>query len=295
MLYTVHEIRTKGNPPPFDDILTVTPWVDLVYYPGQPFSERAEFYRNVGKGFIFNVVKTHFYPPVFKLRDDLKYIVGFRNPYDAASSLEPFLTSHEESFARMWGGFPMGAGQPFDNSTEAREAYRKFLLVDMGNGETALGFFQLSFFEGWWPYRNHKNVLFVHYTDRIKHHAREVKRVLDFLNVPVNAEELEKITRHTTFANMKGRPEFDVRKLFDLFKGPGKIPESVKGLLQEGAMVKKGKDRDGSSELPHSATPQIAKILQDRFGKEITQYLVNGGPVPGVDLPKADSNSKARF
>jgi hypothetical protein len=104
---TVHSIRARGDDD-YDSILDVVPWAEFVRYPGEPHSERIAYFKRARRAFDYAVYKSHEWPAHNKLtfRDDVKYLVGVRNPIDTLASLRPFFKRHTEPFARLWGGCP---------------------------------------------------------------------------------------------------------------------------------------------------------------------------------------------
>jgi len=282
MMAIVHEIRSKGSPPPFRDIYLEVPFPELVYYPGQPLEERVEFLRNVSARHSFAAYKTHYHPPLLKLREDAKYLIGIRSFVDAVASLEPFVRSHGVEFAKMWGGFPPQAGQTVPLLKD--KAYEKYVMDDMGGGKSELQVFLTEFLAAWWPYRNQENVLFVHYANLISNSYEELGKIADFLGVKLDNSALAKVVEHTSFQYMKSHSgKFSLRHVFDDFKARGKMPQEV--FFMAGDLISTGPGRDGKNDLGEHLVQRIEREVERMFGPVIARWIEKGGPVPDIDLP----------
>lgn len=285
MMNTLHHIRARGAPPQFRDIYEEVRWSELTHYPGQPMQERIKVIkRTAEKYFPFAAYKTHATPQQLHYREDAYYVVTVRNIVDVAASLFPFLRSHDEHFAAMFGGFPINSGQP--ERPGDLEQYEYAFLVDSGGGTKPLiDALVLDCIAGFWPLRNATNVLFVHYNDRIANHRGEIARIAEFINWPLTPRELDLVAERTTFQYMKSRSsQFDPTHVLKEFKLEGKIPPEVTGVVRD--MVNVGSVRKGSKELRPEFVNAINAYVEQRFGKEIAHWIAHGGaPLPNVDLP----------
>jgi len=281
-LATMHHARARGKPAPYDDIHTEVRWPDLVHYPGQSMEERIELLKKMHAIYPFSIYKTHFAPPTIKLRNDSFYIVGVRNPLDAVASLKPFLRNHNPNFAKIWGGFPVEAGKPPGPNED--KTYEYMILHDIGNGVPMLDFFITDLVHSWWPYRKHKNVLFVHYSDRLKDHKGEIDRMARFVGVNLTADELDAVAEQTSFETMKNSSsKYNPHAIFDEYKANGKLPRDLGGWMKD--LVNLGGKRNAKSELsPEFIEKMVAKLNSD-FPPEVVTWLLHGGhEVPDVEL-----------
>jgi len=230
----------------------------------------------------FSIYKTHFGPPAFKLRDDSFYIVGVRNPLDAIASLKPFLRNHNPKFAKMWGGFPVEAGLP--PSPNEDEMFEHMILKDIGSGRPMLDVLFTDLVRAWWPHRKHKNVLLVHYSDRLKDHRGEIDRMAKFVGVDLTPEELNAVADQVTFESMKKNSrKYDPSMIFDEFKSRGKVPKDLDGLIKD--LVNVGGKRNAASELSPQFIDKIMKKLSQEFPPAVLEWLIKGGhKVPDVEL-----------
>jgi len=287
MMYTMNLIRSHGNPPAFRDLYEEIPWAEFVYYPGQTLAERIEVLKNISNRYPFAIYKTHDGPPLYKFRKDIKYIVGVRNLVDVAASLKTFFHNHGKEFAKMWGGFPPSAGATLWSDEE----FEKFFLKDDGSGKGGFIKYGFDVYKAFWPYRHEPNVLFVHYSDRLKDDRTQIKKMADFVGVKLTEEELDKVTKASSFSEMKKQEsKVNLLHLFDQFKAKGLIPEDVFILTAEDGpkFLSKGPGRKGEQEVRESMIEGVGEAIRSVFGSEIAQWIKTGGPLPDVELPKTD-------
>lgn len=159
-------------------------------------------------------------PPKLKLRKDVKYIVAIRNPRDCLASLMPFMLLHHPAFAKMWGGFPPNAGK--DAADVDPKEFKHLMSKDLGGGTSGIQEFYIRFWRGWWEHRYNSNVLFLHYQNRLRDHAGEIRKIAMFLNVPLTDDELVRISETTSFDFMKENDEaFSLKQVFDPYRKSG--------------------------------------------------------------------------
>lgn len=147
--------------------------------------------------FLAGAFKTHSAPPLpggppfLPYREDLKYIVVFRNPEEAMVSFLPFLKGHRQE---MWDYFNAGMVKAAfvgpDDITFKDWFYEKALPFSPAPGVPAppgglLDVFFNSFIEGWWPYRHKSNVLMLHFNDMKADHEGKVlsRRPFGFISI----------------------------------------------------------------------------------------------------------------
>ncbi|KAH9259728.1 hypothetical protein BASA81_002150 [Batrachochytrium salamandrivorans] len=282
MMNTLHHIRAKGQPQPFRDIYEEVRWPELLYYPGQGMAERIALLNRVSKKYPFSIYKTHFGPKKLFLRDDAKYIVAVRNVVDVAASLYSFLRNHDKEFAKMWGGFPPGAGEEEQPGDMAK--FEHFFLVDSGNGKPMLDAVVLECLEEFWPLRNRPNVHFLHYNDRLRNDSEEIRKIAHFIGWELTQQEVERVAEKNTFAVMKKEHQkFSPGHIFEEFAERGLVSKTLKTMLTE--LVNVGAKRNGESELNKQFVDRILSRVEKRFGKEIAHWINHGGVLPNAELP----------
>lgn len=283
MTNTVHHIRSRGSPPPFRDLYEEVRFPEFVYYPGQPLAERIELLKDQQKRYPFSIFKTHTGIPPIRFRKDVRYVIGVRSPLDMAASLREFLADHEPSFAKLWGGFPVEAGKAM--TAEDNVKYEYMLLHDIGIGKSYLDLTVLGLVQTWWKYRKEPNVIFVHYSNRVRDHRGEIKRLSDFLKIDLSEDEITRVEKSTSFVAMKEESDkYNIRQIYEPFKKRGLVPQDMLGLARNSIFL--GPSRSGKSELSPSVQEEIYQKVFAACGAAITQYLFEGGEFPnGAELP----------
>jgi len=280
-MYTLNMLRSRGHPPPFDDIYTETPWPEFVYYPGQPLNERIEYVRNLSSKFPFSIYKSHYAPPDFPVRDDVRYVVMIRNTYDAIASLKGFYASFSPSFKTLWGGFP-------PNANQSPEYWEHFVLEDGGDGQSFASTFMQPLI-GWWPYRHNKNVLIMHYSDRILDDRPQLRRLAEFLQLNLTEEELALVAENVSYEVMKKSEHLvEMMHLLDEFKKRGKVPLDAQVLdaTIDSPMLQAGPKRSGKKECSERMRNRIQTMLLERFGPAVSNWIENSGQLPiNEELP----------
>lgn len=280
-MYTVNLLRAKGRlPARFRDVYEEVPWAEFVYYPGQTVDERIQHINNVSSRYPFGIFKTHVAPPTLPMRDDVKYIVSFRDLFDAAASSRPFFNNHQAGFAKLWGGFPPNAGEP---NLGPEQEWERMLLEDGGNGVPMVKTFFFDMLNSWWPLRNRSNVLLVHYSDRLKEDVTQLKRISNFLGLGLSDTELSSIATQVSYSEMKKvETAVELRYVLNQYKARGLIPEDV-FLLNEkkgSNMMNKGGSRKGRQELSQHLREGLDSLAKTSLSPDAWEWVMKGGAIP---------------
>lgn len=253
---------------------------EFVYYPGQPMAERIDILNRQRTRYSISVFKTHKNPPQVHIRDDVFYIVGLRSPIDVAASLRDFMPNHNVNFAKLWGGFPELAG----NHNLPESAMDHQLLVDIGNGRSMIDVLDFDLIKGWWPYRNRKNVLFLHFADRLRDHVGQIKKIADFIGANLTDDQLRAVAELNSFETMKkDAKRSESYFLLEEYRQRGLIPADVGTIVVDHVNV--GPKRSGTKEMSANLVNGLRKKTIDTFGEAIAKYLYEGGAIPDVELP----------
>jgi hypothetical protein len=279
-MYTLHLLRNRGSPKPFRDVYEEVPWIEFVYYPGQSMEERIRHLNVASSRHELNVYKSHACPPAVPVRDDIKYIVIVRNPFDVAASGREFFANHGKKFADMWGGFPPTAGE---DTLMPEDEWEKLLLSDRGDGKSIVDSLAVDILRNWWPYRNRTNVLILHYADRLRDDATQVKRMAEFLHLNLTSNEIQSVVDQVKFSEMKKVQEkVQMRYIFDEYKDKGLIPRDVFLLRTDtkGSMLQRGPNRSGNDELSIQFRERFQTTLEKSFGPKTLEWYMKGGRLP---------------
>jgi len=257
----VHQLLTGGTAE-FRDIYQEVPWIEFVGYPGEPHDDirnRLEA-MPVGRPRAF---KTHSAPPALpfiKEGAQMKYIVVFRNPEEALVSFRPFLAQHSDEWFALW---------QMPRAAICRTDFPSFYseIVDKNGMQGAF----FGFLGAWWPFRNEKNVLFLHFSDMKRDHRGSIAKIAKFLGVEPGADRWPAILEYTSFPWMKQNE--------DKFEAgtAAKVPP-----LMKGAMMRKG---EAGKARADGMTDEISRHLRE-VGSRIcpdpaaVDWFYNGGVLP---------------
>jgi len=168
----------SGGDDKFEDLYEKVPWVELRERPGQQAEERIKKWdMRQGRRAFKCHSPANSMPPL----PQVKYLIICRNGKDVMNSLLPFCNNHSEAFRALWGAPPK-----FSNFDEVLDFAEELNIYHM-------------FFNSWWPYRNYKNVLFVHFADLKKDLVGNIRKIAKFLEIPINESKFPKILECNTF------------------------------------------------------------------------------------------------
>lgn len=230
----VHQLF-RGGDADFEDIYAEVPWIEFKERPDQTNEELYKRWDALPNPRAF---KTHSYPNTspggcVDFRDDVKYVVVFRNPEEALVSFKPFLEAHSPELFELWDAKEM-------RDSFLKPSFQEFFDDIVLNGFPGMppdqvppggliNMLFVGFINAWWPLRHKKNVLMLHYNDMKADHERSIRKIADFLEVNPTPEEWSRILEYTSFEWMKANQcKFEI---------PTLLPFRV---IQEGGMVRKG-------------------------------------------------------
>jgi hypothetical protein len=259
----VHQLLTGGTKD-FRDIYEEVPWIEFLSHPGQTHQDVLNrldaMPANRRRAF-----KTHSAPrevPFMKKGSgqDVKYVVVFRNPEEALVSFRPFIEQHADEWFDLW---------QMSKEDMSRPDFLSFYHEIIDNRGMQGSFF--GFLKAWWPLREEKNVLFMHFSDMKQDHEASVRKIAKFLGVEPTADQWPAILEYTSFPWMKRHED-----KFELRTAGTVTP------LKSGAMMRKGEVGKAKSD---GMTDDISRHLRE-FGTRIfpnpvaVNWLYEGGPLP---------------
>mmetsp|Transcript_11687 Transcript_11687/g.17902 ORF Transcript_11687/g.17902 Transcript_11687/m.17902 type:complete len:378 (+) Transcript_11687:80-1213(+) len=292
MLYCTHQIRTKGtdlDDELFPDVSLATPWPDLMQSRTSTWAEQKDRYNDTvlsdgrhwgeywnNPAFPFRIFKSHYAPPELPVRKKggkkIKYLAMARNGIDVAASMTNFYSAHTDEFRKLWGGFPPNIPGE-DHAADEPPAAVKDMLPTGPMAEVYFGYVKK-----WWEYRNDPNVLLMHYTDVRKDLKGHVSKIAKFLDVDLNENELDIVTKRCSIEHMKTLPDkFGYKMPLNRDKGLWDAEKDI--IVKTGAMVNTGQVGKGKAKFHPKVVEQWKQAEEDMFGHnpEMLNWARNGG------------------
>jgi hypothetical protein len=178
MQQILHQIRTKGDES-FTDIYDVT-W--NINNPARHW----DFNLNAEQRYNPRIFKHHEAYGIIESTDKQKHIVIIRDPYDAAYSFSKFIN-----------GFFGGDKEISDEDMSE--------MMEMMHHDNASGNFLII--STWWEHRNDPNVLFLFYDDLKRDLQLVIKKISEFIEIPLTDEELRRVCYLCSFEYMAKHKE----------------------------------------------------------------------------------------
>ncbi|WP_422365480.1 sulfotransferase domain-containing protein [Pelagibius sp.] len=195
----------RGNVP----IAEMSPWLDLRVPPKEV--QLAAVEQQTHRRFL----KTHLPLDALVFSPQAKYLYIGRDGRDVVWSL---YNHHAHANERWYGALndtPGRVGPPIEPPPDSVQQYfHDWLEKD--------GFPFWSFWENvrtWWAIRDLPNVLFVHFADLKADMSDEIRRIADFLEIPIETAPWDDILEHCSFDYMKAHAEACVPMRGALWEG----------------------------------------------------------------------------
>jgi aryl sulfotransferase len=155
-------------------------------------------------------LKTHLPLDATPYHEDMKYIYVARDARDVFMSLWNHYTKMVEDLFIIMNGLAGRVGDEFPRATDdIHEFWRDWMTRGWFEGETDGWPYWSHLYnvQSWWEFRHLPNLLLVHYSDMIEDLDREVRRIADFLEIPLTDAQFASVVHATTFSEMKKQGE----------------------------------------------------------------------------------------
>jgi aryl sulfotransferase len=182
----------------------LSPWLDVRWNPIDALIGTLESQQHR------RFIKSHLPLDGLPFFPQVQYVVVGRDPRDVFMSLwnhhANYTQAGWELFISYFNDTPGGVGQhrptrPEDIHTFWREWIGQGWFAWESEGYPYWG--NLHHTRTWWDYRHLPNILFVHYTDLSSNLAGEVKRIANFLGIPLAEERLPALMQALSLDNMR--------------------------------------------------------------------------------------------
>ena len=273
MQQIVAQILFNGEPPAA--VGELSPWVDLRVPPREVKEGMVEAIP--GRRFL----KTHLPTDALEFNRSHKYIYVARDGRDAFMSL----MNHYKFGNEMWYGALnespglVGAKLPaWEEACEGKEGdeairavFDKWLNTPWGEHpweKDGWPFWSLFYnMKTWWDAKDLPNVLMVHFTDLKKDLAGQMRRIADFIGVPIDDAKFDAQVHACTFEAMKGNAAAVAPLGGAMWKGGADT------------FINKGTNGRWVGVLTDEQVAAYEKAAQERLGGECAKWLAAGGDI----------------
>jgi len=176
----------------------ISPWLDFVLPPLEPMlaGVKAQTHRRF--------IKTHLPLDALVFSPKAKYIYVGRDGRNVVWSMHHHHYSFNADFYEAFNNNPRRGPGPrfFPTTPDTAQYFREWLAKD--------GYPWWPFWENvrsWWSARKLPNVKLVHFANLKADMPGEIRRIADFLNIPIDEKRWPEIVEHCTFDYMKAHAE----------------------------------------------------------------------------------------
>lgn len=189
--------------------MDIAPWVDMRIIPFEPMMEQlaAQTHRRC--------LKTHLPADSLVISPKAKYIYLARDGRDVVWSWYNHLLIMKDEFYELINTLPGNADRQHQRPTvDIRQFFHDWLDHD------AAPFWPYwTNIQTWWDIRHLPNVKLLHYNELNADLPGEIRRIAEFLDIPIDEAKWPTIVEHCTFAYMKENAEALSPALNDLWEG----------------------------------------------------------------------------
>jgi aryl sulfotransferase len=175
------------------EVAQMSPWIDLRVPPKEVKLPEVESQKHR------RFIKTHLPVDALVFSPKAKYIYIGRDGRDVVWSMYNHHANANDFWYQALNDTPGRVGPPIEKPTDdIVQYYNDWLDKD--------GFPFWSFWDNirsWWEIRNLPNVHFIHFAKLKEDMPREIKKVAEFLDIPIDPAKWEDILRHCSFDYMK--------------------------------------------------------------------------------------------
>ena len=254
----------KPEPPLAQDELS--PWLDALFAPIDDVIDLLEGLENR------RYIKTHLPLDGLRFFDPVKYIVVGRDGRDVFASMWNHWNNMNPDFIDEMNDDPERVGPRFPHPpAEVQPAFDEWLGRSSFEWE-ADGYpfwSHLHHAQTWWDSRHLDNVLHIHFEDLLADLDGEMRRVSEYLDIPVDEERWPELVRGVTFDQMKG----NAAKM---------APGATQGLWKETAhFFHKGTSQRWKGLLRPDQSEAYEKVASQRLEPALARWLAGGRVAAG--------------
>jgi aryl sulfotransferase len=239
-------------------VAEMSPWIDLRFPPKD--IKLSEVERQTHRRFI----KTHLPVDALVFSPSAKYLYIGRDGRDVVWSFYNHHSSANDLWYEALNDTPGLVGPPIGRPTESIVDY----FCDWLEKD---GFPIWSYWENiktWWEIRDLDNVSLLHFANLKSDMPGEIRRIADFVNIPIHGDQWDAILEHCSFDYMKANATPSV---------------PLGGAFWEGGaetFVHKGINGRWRDILPSRVSVAYEKMAVEKLGQPCADWLLNGQIAP---------------
>lgn len=236
------------------DVAEMSPWVDFRLPPKDIKLIAIENQRHR------RFLKTHLPLDALVYSPKAKYLYIARDGRDVLWSFYHHHSTQVESFYTALNEVGRPDIKPFEPPRkDIVEYYREWLEHD--------GYPIWSFWENiatWWEYRHLPNLLMLHFSALRKDMPGEIRKIADFLEIPIDEKQWNSILEHCSFDYMKAHAEESAPMGGALWEGGAKT------------FINKGTNGRWKDMLIEADSTRYESLALEKLGPECAHWLATG-------------------
>ncbi len=192
----------------------VSPWLEQRLAPLEVVLNQLEAQQHR------HFMKTHLPLDGLPYFPQVKYIIVGRDARDVAMSLWNHYSEFTDEQLDRFNNTPGRVGDPVSLPFDIHAFWRTWITRGRfaweSEGYPVQG--NLHHIQTWWNYRHLPNILFVHYSDLKANLAGEIRRIADFLTIPLTDAVLPSIIQSVSLDAMREREDRLDSRMKEIFK-----------------------------------------------------------------------------
>lgn len=238
-------------------VADISPWIDMRVPPKEEklAAVEAQTHRRF--------VKTHLPVDALVFSPNAKYIYIVRDGRDVLWSMYNHHANGNEEYYKILNETPGLVGPPMPPcDVPVLEYFRRWLAQD--------GYPWWSFWENirsWWEIRHLPNVMHLHFANLRAGLSGEMRKIAEFLDIPVDESKWDEIVEHCTFDYMKNNADAVSPLSGSLWQGGGKT------------FINKGTNGRWRDILTPEDIANYERTAVEQLGEDCAHWVANGRPL----------------
>ena len=248
------------SPDPPGTLDELSPWLDALFEPTQDVIERMD--RLTERRYL----KTHLPLDAIPYRETTKYIYVGRDGRDVWMSMWNHWHNMNPDVINMFNSDPERKGPKFPlPPDDINAAFDEWLTKASFSWEKdGYPFWSHHYHaQSWWNFRHLDNILFVHFDDLLDDLGGQMRRISDYLDIPVNEAIWPALVRSVTFDEMKSNAH-------------KRAPGSDKGIWKDATnFFHKGANRRWEGALTQDQIKRYEQLVDELLEPDLGRWLIH--------------------